>query len=245
MGSLRRRLGFGVKENTLDKQESEAWFWQGFITDLIKWYNGEIKEMYGTKSPDISSRQVLTNEKDSAILAWHKAHQEAKYLYDLKVSKGFFNGKKLLDIGSGPMPSATCFEGADLYCLEPLMDKYLRIGFPIHYYGNVKFIQACSENIPIQDDFFDAAISVNALDHVDDFEKTALEILRVLKPGGTLIFHLHYHRQTQNEPLELDDQRVSEAFKGVPHFRKISESTAKMGSQCDPGETYTLWTNES
>lgn len=69
---------------------------------------------------------------------------------------------KLLDIGSGPMPSATCFKDCQLYCLEPLLPKYLEAGFPLHYYKNFKFIHGVSENIPIEDNFFDAVISVQA-----------------------------------------------------------------------------------
>ena len=241
--AVEKRFGIHLLDEVLRKEESEAKFWEELIDNLIKWYNGELLSLYETSTPSNSSKLVLSNERDSAILTWHKAHQEKKYLQDLDVHKDVFNGKKILDVGSGPMPSATCFVGADLYCLEPLLDRYLSIGFKIHYYGNVKFIHACSESIPIESDFFDAVISVNALDHVDNFELTASEIIRVLKPGGILLFHLHYHRATQNEPLELNDSRVGGAFAKVKNFRKIAESRKKMGYKCDDDEMYTLWTN--
>ena len=141
------------------------------------------------------------------------------------------------------MPSATCFEGADLYCLDPLLDKYLSVGFPIHLYGDVKFIHGYSEAIPVADNFFDAVLSVNALDHVDDFEVTASEIKRVLKNDGLLVFHLHYHPPTQNEPLELSDDRVSKAFSGIKGFKKTGESKEKFGYECAADESYTLWSN--
>ena len=35
--------------------------------------------------------------------------------------------------------------------------------------------------MPFEDGFFDAVISVNAIDHVNDFAETAKEIKRVLK----------------------------------------------------------------
>jgi SAM-dependent methyltransferase len=225
------------------KQDSETRFWHEQIDDYIKWYNGEIQSIYETPAPKPAEKIKAPNLKDSAILTLHRLHQEVKYLYDLKLSKDAFKGKRIMDIGAGPMPSATCFEGADLYCLEPLIDRYLKIGFPIHYYGNVKFVHSPSEQIPIEDNFFDAIISVNALDHVDDFEKTAKEIGRVLKPGGSVVFHLHYHLPTQNEPLELNDKRVTDAFSMIGNLRKVSESKEKMGYQCSDDELYTLWTN--
>ncbi len=123
------------------------------------------------------------------------------------------------------------------------MDKYLAAGFPIHLYGDVKFIQGYSENIPVKDGFFDVVISVNALDHVDDFEKTAGEIKRVLKQDGWVVFHIHLHPPTQNEPLELADERVIKAFSGIKNFRKLAESKNKFGYQCAGDESYSLWSN--
>lgn len=234
---------FKAPEVDLDKHQSETKFWKDELIRYEEWYNGELKEMYATACPTDAQKIKAYFTAHAAILTWHKLHQEVKYLYDLKLDKTAFKGKKLLDIGSGPMPSATCFEGADLYCLDPLLDKYIGVGFPIHLYGDVKFIQGFSEQIPVADNFFDAVISVNALDHVDDFEKTAADIKRVLKPGGLVIFHLHFHPPTQNEPLELSDERVSNAFLGIDNFRKLLESKDKFGYRCADDEYYSLWSN--
>jgi ubiquinone/menaquinone biosynthesis C-methylase UbiE len=37
--------------------------------------------------------------------------------------------------------------------------------------------------IPFPDAYFDVVCSLNSLDHVDDFDKVAAEIIRVLAPG--------------------------------------------------------------
>ncbi|MDF2433979.1 MAG: hypothetical protein JWP44_3610, partial [Mucilaginibacter sp.] len=227
----------------LDKHASETKFWEDELERYNQWYKGQLAEMYSTISPSESEKVLARNPTHAAILTWHKMHQEIKYLKDLKLDKDTFKGKKLLDVGCGPMPSATCFEQADLYCLDPLLDKYLSVGFPIHLYGDVKFICGYSENIPVEDKFFDAILSVNALDHVDDFENTAAEIKRVLKDDGLVIFHIHYHPPTQNEPLELNDKRVLDAFSGVRNFRKLSESKDKFGYRCAEDESYALWSN--
>ncbi len=238
-GKLQRKFATDSEK----KYVAELNFWTGEIENYKNWYNGELKESYGTISPSEKQKIKAGNLKDSSILTWHKFHQEKKYLLDLQLPANIFEGMKLLDIGSGPIPSATCYTNAELYCLEPLLSRYLDIGFPLHYYGNTKFIQCKAESMPMEDQYFDAIISVNALDHVDDFEKTANEIQRVLKPGGKVVFHLHYHYKTETEPVELNDERVQNAFSNINNFTKITEKKEKYGSVCEAGESFTLWSN--
>jgi SAM-dependent methyltransferase len=230
-------------DDDLDKHASETKFWKDEIDRYEQWYAGQSGEMYSTLPPGEAEKVIVNDVTHSAILTWHKKHQEVKYLHDLNLDKGIFKDKKVLDVGSGPIPSATCFEGADLYCLDPLLDKYLSVGFPLHYYGNVKFVHGYSEKIPVQDNFFDVVLSANALDHVDDFEMTASEIKRVLKADGLVIFHVHYHPPSKNEPLELSDERMLNAFSGIKNFRKLAESKDKFGYTCADDESYALWSN--
>ena len=46
------------------------------------------------------------------------------------------------------------------------------------------------------------------VDHVDNIEKTAQEVRRVLKPSGRFRMHVHYHPPTMPEPLDLNDENV-------------------------------------
>ncbi len=148
-------------------------------------------------------------------------------------------------LGSGPAPisSTLCFEGVDLYCLDPLLDRYLQVGYPLHYYDGVKFIQAHSENIPVPDNFFDAVISANAIDHVDDLVKTSKEIKRVLKKNGRFAMHAHYHKATSTEPIEITDDIFKKKFSWCQGLKVIKESTTKYGSNANKGEKYVLWRN--
>jgi len=226
-----------------EKYAGEINFWQMTIKQYVEWYNGKIK-LYKENPPKKKQRVKGYTLADSAILTWGKVHQEKKYLRDLQLPSHAFKGKKLLDIGSGPHPSAMCFKGAKLYCLDPLLPKYLELGFPLHYYEGVKFVAGKSESIPFPKAFFDAVISVNAIDHVDDIKKTALEIKRVLKPKGKLRMHIHYHKRTQAEPIELNDKKIKQLFGWRKGFVKIGESNEKTGfTLTDPNEKYTLWSN--
>jgi ubiquinone/menaquinone biosynthesis C-methylase UbiE len=54
--------------------------------------------------------------------------------------------------------------------------------------GNVRFIKMSGEDVHFPDAFFDAAVS-NCGIGIPDFSKGLKEILRVLRPGGTLAFN--------------------------------------------------------
>lgn len=237
-------FNFLKKSNWLEeKYAGEIQFWKMTIGQYVAWYKGKIS-LYEEKPPTSKQKVKGYSDQDSAILTWGKVHQEKKYLKDLQLKPNAFAGKKILDVGSGPHPSALCFRKAQVYCLEPLLPQYLEIGFPLHYYPLATFVHAQSENIPFPKAFFDGVISVNAIDHVDDIEKTAKEIKRVLKPGGKLRMHIHYHKKTQAEPIELNDERVKKLFGWCKGFRKIDESSKKTGfTLTNSDETYTLWSN--
>lgn len=54
-----------------------------------------------------------------------------------------------------------------------------------------KVLRAPGEDLPFEDDSFDAAVSTLVLCGVDDQPRTLRELRRVLKPGGRLIFMEH------------------------------------------------------
>jgi ubiquinone/menaquinone biosynthesis C-methylase UbiE len=227
-----------------NKYVAEAKFWESTLSQYVAWYRGELKVLYGEKSPVKKNKVIAPTEQDSAVLTWEKMHQQPKYLQDLQLKPSAFKGLKLLDVGSGPHPSARAFQAKEIYCLDPLFSEYIKAGFPLHYYDNVRFISAKAESIPLTDHSIDAVISVNALDHVDNFEDTAIEIKRILKRNGKIRFHLHYHSATTEEPIELSDERILKAYSWVKNFHKISESTSKRGTKLKiRGEKYVIWSN--
>lgn len=227
------------------KYRTEISFWKSMYTEFVRWYNGDLKELYQEPSPLEEQKIKIFNSPINAILTWQDIHQKVKYRQDLLLNTNKFEGLNLLDIGSGPFPSALVFEKCELFCLDPLLPLYIEVGYPIHVYEpRVHFVYGFSEKMPFEDNFFDAIISVNALDHVDDFALTSIEIKRVLKPEGKVRFHLHYHLKTITEPLELNDAIVKETFSWCTGFKKIHESKMKRGySATDKNELFTIWSN--
>ncbi len=228
------------------KEDAEANFWKIELEKLLDWFRGN-RDLWSVPPPLESQKIESYDESTSAILTFFELHQRVKYLADLQLNESSFKGEKLLDIGSGPYPSALALGASQVFCLDPLLPTYLRIGYPIHVYEpRARFVFGHSENMPFEDEFFDSVISVNAIDHVDDFERTALEIQRVLKPGGKLRMHVHYHKPTPTEPLEINDSRFEQAFGWVKGLKKVHESDQKTGFTLQSrNENYVLWTNFS
>jgi SAM-dependent methyltransferase len=238
-----RRLAGGV-QGEQGKYAREEEFWRREIDHVSAWFRGELTEHFGTPAPTPEQRRLLVHEHLSAIATWLELHQKPKYLTDLELRPNAFQGLRVLDVGAGPMPSGEALTDHELYCLDPLYSRYLQAGWPLHIYRpGTRFVQGYAEHMPLEDGYFDAVISVNAMDHVDDFERTAEEIRRVLKPGGMLCMHLHYHPPAVTEPVQLDDGRVGEAFHWCSGLRKRRERTESASTVADPGEAYALWAN--
>lgn len=225
------------------KQSSEADFWYSELYNYIKWYKGFIGQLYLTPKPTLKQQIEAKTLLDSAIFTWTEMHQKPKYLSDLQLGREVFKGLSVLDVGAGPIPSALCFDDCDLYCLDPLYETYKSLGFPISYYQNINFIEAQAESIPIVDNFFDAIISVNAIDHVDDIVKVADELRRVAKPDVLFAMHVHYHSSTINEPIELNDELFLDLFGWVPNLSLVSKTCQNFSGRINSTEQFALWRN--
>jgi SAM-dependent methyltransferase len=78
---------------------------------------------------------------------------------------------------------------------------------------------SANQNLPFQDNVFDAVLSLHVLEHVNDPFQSAKELARVLKPGGTLLciipliapehgFPYHFFNMTRSGLLELFKGRL-------------------------------------
>lgn len=228
-----------------DKYKAEEKFWKEEMNNYVEWYKGNLKEHYQTPSPKEKQKISCQMIEHSAALTWFEIYQKHKYASDLQLPKDAFRDMKVLDVGSGPFPNGEVFEGCWLYCLDPLLPLYVKAGYPpLHYYGeNTRFVCGYAEKMPLESDFFDAVISMNSLDHVDDIYVTGKEIERVLKPDGRLRVHVHFHKKTITEPLELSDEVMQQVFCWCEGFKKIHQTNKILGYRLNSGESYNLWSN--
>lgn len=218
-------------------------YWQGLVKQRIDWYEGKIDVLNGLAAPDEDVKVTGYDLKENAIRTAAKLNIN-RYPEALAIPADYFRGKKILDIGCGPNPCVTAFTDCQTYGLDELVDEYKELGFPLDSYSDrLTYLKGSAENIPIEDNFFDAVISVNAIDHVKDFPAVAKEITRVLKPGGIIRMQVHYHKPTVCEPWSLDDKMVLECF-GHLNIKKIQErSWNDHPNWLKEGEKILIWGN--
>lgn len=98
----------------------------------------------------------------------------------MAVLKKYCTGLKCLDVGCGILPRpAYMIEGIEWTGIDPQGGK-----------REFEFIQADGENIPFNDDTFDAILFATSIDHLKDPAQTITEVRGVLKPGGYVIIWL-------------------------------------------------------
>lgn len=225
------------------KQQAEASFWQYEVNRYIQWYKNEVPSLYYTPCPEEYEKVRKPSVQDAAILTWTEMHQKPKYKRELAFPADALNGMKVLDVGSGPIPSAVCFSGCDLYALDPLHPLYRALGFPHHLYPEVHFVDAPAESIPFVDHYFDAIISVNAIDHVDDLEVASRELQRVMCEDGLFRMQVNYHPATVFEPIEINDTLFSDLFGWVKGLHVLKRAQRSFSFQVTGEEEFVLWGN--
>lgn len=108
-----------------------------------------------------------------------------------ELSKKLKPESKILDVGCGPTCAGQLFNTGSKTFLDPLMDSYLET-YPEKIPEGEKL--CCpAENIPREDESFDAVISFNALDHMISPDRVLSEIRRVLKKDGTFLLGIFLH----------------------------------------------------
>jgi SAM-dependent methyltransferase len=207
--------------------------------------------MYGQPPPRAGEKHVRATIEASAGVTTVAASLN-RYPDALKIPRDHFAGKTILDLGCGPYPLSIAFEDCQIVGLDPLVHEYEAAGFPLSEFADrVIFVRGFAEDMPFSSQTFDAIISVNAIDHVDDFASAAREIGRVLKREGALRMQVHYHAPTELEPNALDDDEIL-AHLGDLGIKKVSEEVASIPardpdsvSTVNPDERFVVWANDA
>src|SRR3984893_6124139 len=140
------------------------------------------QRVWGIRPP--TSKQKLNVSElwiVNAVMTMH--FLRPSYMEELCLEPDCFTRKRVLEIGSGPLAPILQFTGCTRHCIDPPVNMYLAAGWPLFGY-DAKFINSGGDALPYPDGYVDAVISVNALDHADDFERVASEMQRVSRRGG-------------------------------------------------------------
>lgn len=233
-----------LKSENKKKYAEEIRFWQNEISYYVGWYHGKHKELYGVPSPTDSEKiRRFSDESRNAIETWVNA-DKWRYCKHLWIEPTYFSGKRVLEIGPGPLGLSRFFSGAKVDGIDPLVSVYREAGYPVDEQG-LNYTESFAEEMPFGDGEFDAVVSVNAIDHVDSFEKTISEVERVTSEDGEIRIEVHYHARTITEPNVLNDEIVRSAFKKFD-VKKIKESTSNVfypNGTHQSTDRFAVWSN--
>lgn len=115
------------------------------------------------------------------------------------IGSDFFRGDKaVLEIGSGPLGFFAGIDRmnkadlpADLVISDSLMDFYQHFAIASLFPANAILLRSPGEDMPFPNNSFDIIVTNNTIDHVQDCRLLLSEIMRLLKPNGTLLFSSH------------------------------------------------------
>lgn len=140
------------------------------------------------------------------------SHFAAAYTDLFDLAPGHYRGRRMLDIGCGPLGTLEwATEAASRTGVDPLADAYLALNRGTHA---MRYVAAPAEKLPFPDQSFDTVSLFNALDHVEDPPAAAAEAARVLAPGGDLLLVCEIgHAPTLTEPHTLT-AAILDAFPG-------------------------------
>ena len=101
-------------------------------------------------------------------------------------------GERILDIGCGPgFYVAELLEqvGPDgsVVGVDSSPDMLAVAAHRVEGHDNAAFHEADATSLPVGDEDFDAVLSVQVMEYVEDLERALAEILRALRPGGRVV----------------------------------------------------------
>ena len=161
--------------------------WEQYQQNEIKFW----QDIYATENP---KGYKPWTEKDCVEFS-NKTFQR------FEVSPEEFSDRTIADVGCGPWGIVTgsskfLDENTDsknhlVIGIDPLIDFYLDTVKLLPDKENVKLIKSKGEDIPLEDESVDVIFSLNALDHVENYEVVLKEINRILKQNDVFYFAVH------------------------------------------------------
>jgi ubiquinone/menaquinone biosynthesis C-methylase UbiE len=128
---------------------------------------------------------------------------------------GAAHGRVLeIGIGSGlnlasyhPDIETVCGVDPSAELLAKASERVANVGFP------VRLLEASSENLPLEDRSFDTVVMTFTLCSIPDADTALLEIRRVLKPEGQLLFA--EHGRAPDSDVRLWQDRITPIWKRI------------------------------
>ena len=143
--------------------------------------------------------------KGRVLFSWGKYEEMRKLRYDINHYMHEFypfencKNKKILEIGCGGGIDSMEYSrnGGDVWATD-LTDeavKFTKGRIERNNFKNIKVEKVSVKDIPYEDNFFDVVHVFGILHHITDVDVGVKEILRVLKPGGS-VYAMFYNKNS-------------------------------------------------
>lgn len=122
----------------------------------------------------------------------------------------FLQGKIVADFGCGPRGSLAWTNRPSIKLgIDVLASRYLEAFGEELIKHNMIYVTSSEARIPIPDSFVDCLCTINSLDHVDNLEQMIGEILRIMKPGATILASFNLNEPSSKcEPQTLTEEII-------------------------------------
>jgi ubiquinone/menaquinone biosynthesis C-methylase UbiE len=147
-------------------------------------------------------------------------------------------GKRVLEVGCGPMGVIFFVPGTVRVGIDPLALEYRRhIDFSTR---GAHLLASMGEHLPFRDGTFDCVVIGNVLDHVNEPQRTLHEIARVLAPGGQVLMWMHIIPRWMVPARKILDMVDS----GHPyHMTEQQAREMVSGARIEPVEAHNTYAN--
>ena len=145
-------------------------------------------------------------------------------------------GDTVLDLGCGKgyeTIQAAILSGKNGFAtgldITPKMIYLAKENAATHNIENVDFVHGSIEDLPFEDNKFDAAISNCVINHAKDKKRVYLEIFRVLKSGGRLVVSDAVTKYPLPPEVKNDPDAWAQCFGGAVTEEEYIESIKSAG----------------
>lgn len=171
-----------------------------------------------------AGERVIPDESATGFVRVNFVRHEVAHLYVIKKIRG---ARRVLDVGCGTgYGSAMVASRVHEVVGVDNSEEAVAWARAKHQLDNLEFMIMPATKLSFPDASFDAAYSIQVIEHIEDVELYLSEVVRVLKPGGRFVLatpnRLTYSPKGLHNPFHVREYAAKELKELLaPYFREV------------------------